>query len=127
MNDHLFGAVSSPGVGLKMTAESGGQQFGPEAADFLRDDFYVDDRLKSFDTPENAIKVIKKTQAMCATVNVRLHKFSSNSKTVLEALPVEDRSKDLRYLDLRHEVLPVLRLLGSYLCVEPDTINLIIF
>ena len=30
---------SSPGVGLKMTAESGGQQFGPEAADFLRGRF----------------------------------------------------------------------------------------
>ena len=42
MNVHLFGAVSSPGVanfGLGMTAEAGRQQFGPEAANFLRDDF----------------------------------------------------------------------------------------
>ena len=115
MNVHLFGAVSSPGVanfGLRMTAEAG-----------RRDDFYVDDGLKSFDTPENAIKVIKKTQAMCATVNVRLHKFASNSKTVLEALPVEDRSKNLKDLDLRHDILPVLRSLGTYWCIESDTIG----
>ena len=85
----------------------------------------MDDGLKSFDTPEGqgAIKVIKKTQAMCATVNVRLHKFASNSKTVLEALPVEDRSKDLKDLDLRHDILPVLRSLGTYSCIEFDTIG----
>ena len=120
MNVHLFGAVSSPGVanfGLRMTAEAGRQEFGQEAANFLRDDFYVDDGLKSFDTPENAIKVIKKTQAMCATVNVPLHKFASNSKTVLEALPVEDHSKDLKDLDLRHDILPVLRSVGTYWCI----------
>ena len=87
-----------------MTAEAGRQEFGPEEANFLRDNFYVDDRLRSFDTPKNAIKVIKKTQAMYATVNVRLHKFASNSKTVLESLPVEDRSKDLEDLDLRHDI-----------------------
>ena len=54
MNVHLFGAVSSPGFanfGLRMTAEAGRQQFGPYAPNFLRDDFYVDDGLKSFDTP----------------------------------------------------------------------------
>ena len=27
--------------GLRMTAEAGRQQFGPEAANFLRDNFYV--------------------------------------------------------------------------------------
>lgn len=126
MNVYLFWAVSSPGVanfGLRITAEAGRQQFGPEAANILRNDFYVDDGLKSFDTHENAIKIIKKTQVMCATVNVRLHKFASNSKTVLEALPVEDRPKDLKNLDLRHNVLPVLRSLGTYWCIESDTIG----
>lgn len=126
MNVYLFGAVSSPGVanfGLRITAEAGRQQFGPEAANILRNDFYVDDGLKSFDTHENAIKIIKKTQAMCATVNVRLHKFASNSKTVLEALLVEDRPKDLKNLDLRHNVLPVLRSLATYWCIESDVIG----
>lgn len=126
MNVHLFGAVSSPGVanfGLRATAEAGREQFGNEAADFLKNDFYVDDGLKSFATPAKAICVIKNTQAMCAAVNLRLHKFASNSETVLEALPAEDRSKDLKDLDLRHDVLPVQRSLGTYWCIQSDTIG----
>ena len=83
----------------------------------------MDDGLKSFDAPENAIKVIKKTQAMCATVNVHIHKFASDSKTVLEALPVEDRLKDLKDQDLQHDILPVLRSLGTYWCIDSDTIG----
>ena len=126
MDVHLFGAVSSPGVanfGPRSTAESGQEQFGQEAANFLQNDFYVDDGLKSFTTPENAIDVIRNTQAMCAAANLRLHKFSSNSKVVLEATPVEDRSKDLKDLDLRNDTLPVQRSLGTYWCIESDTIG----
>lgn len=69
MNVHLFGAVSSPGVsnfGLKATAEKGREIHGQDAANFLEKEFYVDDGLTSFDTPDNAIAIIKKTQAMCA-------------------------------------------------------------
>ena len=46
MNVHLFGAVSSPAVanfGLRATAEAGREQLGQTAADFLQNDFYVDD------------------------------------------------------------------------------------
>jgi len=60
---------------------------------------------------------------MYAAVNLRQHKFASNSKVVLEATPVEDRSKDLKDLDLRHDVLPVQRFLGAYWCIESDTIK----
>ena len=41
MNVHLFGAVSSPGVanfGLRTAAKMGLEQFGLEAADFLKND-----------------------------------------------------------------------------------------
>ena len=72
---HLFGAVSSPGVanfGLRATAETGREQFGQVAADFLQQDFYVDDGLKSFPTPEDAIDVISKTKAMCTAASLRL-------------------------------------------------------
>ena len=126
MNVLLFGAVSSPGVanfGLTATAETGREQFGQAAADFLQQDFYVDDGLKSFPTPEDAIDTISKTKAMCTAASLRLHKFASNSKTVLEAMPAEDRSKDLKDLDLRHDVLPVQRSLDTYWCIETDTIG----
>ena len=39
-------------------------------------------------------------------MNRPLHKFASNSKAVLEAMSAEDRSKDLKDLDLCHDVLP---------------------
>ena len=124
MNVHLFGAVSSPGVanfGLKKTAETNRKEYGEEAANFLKDDFYVDDGLKSFPTPEKAIEVIKNSQAMCASNKLRLHKFASNSKTVLESIPAEERAKDLKDLDLRHDILPIQRSLGTYWCIESDT------
>ena len=126
MNVHLFGAVSSPDVanfGLRATAETGREQFGQAAAEFLQQDFYVDDGLKSFATPEDAIDVISKTKAMCSAASLRLHKFATNSKAVLEAMPAEDRSKDLKDLDLRHDVLPVQGSLGTYWCIETDTIG----
>jgi len=66
MNSHLFGAVSLPGVanfGLRATAEASREQFGQAAADFLQRDFYVDDGLKSFVTPESAISIIRNTKA----------------------------------------------------------------
>ena len=124
MNVHLFGAVSSPGVanfGLLTTAKEGRQEFGDEAADFLENDFYVDDGLKSFGSPEEAISTIKAAQSMCSSANLRLHKFASNDKSVLESLPSDDRSKDLKDLDLRHDTLPIQRSLGTYWCMESDT------
>ncbi|KAK3734020.1 hypothetical protein QZH41_005902 [Actinostola sp. cb2023] len=60
---------------------------------------------------------------MCAARNLRLHKFASNSNEVLEALPADDRAKDLKDLDLRHDALPVQRSLGSFWCIESDTLG----
>ena len=57
MNVHLFGAVSSPGCanfGLHKTAQEGESEFGEDIANFLRNDFYVDDGLKSVKTKEDA-------------------------------------------------------------------------
>ena len=58
---------------------------------------------------------------MCAKDNLRLRKFASNSKDVLEALPANDRAKDFKGLDLRLDTMPVQRSLGTYWCIESDT------
>ena len=129
MNIHLFGAASSPGVAnfcLHQTAQAHRQEFGDEASDFLLRDFYVDDGLKSVSTVEQALQLIQYTQAMCAKDNLRLHKFASNSKEVLEALPTNDRAKDLKDLDLRRDTMPVQRSLGIYWCIEYDTFGFLI-
>ena len=76
MNVHLFGDVSSPGVanfGLRATAETGREQFGQAAADFLQQDFYVDDGLKSFPTPGDAIdKPLFQAQTLMRTIRFSL-------------------------------------------------------
>ena len=42
----------------------------------------------------------------------------------MEALPAEDRAKDVRDLDLRHESLPALRSLGVFWDLETDAFTL---
>ena len=111
MNVHLFGAVSSPAVAV-----------GDEAANVLRRNFYVDDGLTSVLTVLEAVTLIESSQAICASAKLRLHKFASNCKKVLEALPPGDRAKDLKDLDLRLDTWPMQRSLGTYWCIESDTL-----
>ncbi|XP_031549049.1 uncharacterized protein LOC116286634 [Actinia tenebrosa] len=124
MDVHLFGATSSPGVAnfcLHQTADTNRSKYGDEAANFLLKDFYVDDGLTSVPTTTQAIKIVQDAQQMCAATNLRLHKFASNNAEVLEALPTEDRAKDLKDLDLRKDNIPIQRSLGTYWCIESDT------
>ena len=80
---------------------------GGNARDFLEQEFYVDHGLKSFANPEEAIATVKNAQAICASANLRLHKFASNNKVVLESISKEDCANDLKDLDLRHDALPI--------------------
>ena len=114
MNVHLFGGVANFGL---MTTAKGSEKFGDQASEFSEQD-----GLKSFTTTEEAIATIKNTQAMCASANLRLHKFASNSKPVLESIP-KDRMNDLKDLDLRHDTLRIQHSLGTYWCIESDTLG----
>ena len=121
MNVHLFGAASSPGVAnfcLHQTAETHRKEFGDIASDFLLRDFYVDDGFKSVPTAQQTLQLINDSQTMCAKDNLRLHKFASNCKEVLEVLPANNRAKDLKDLDLRHDPMPVQRSLGFGFRIE---------
>jgi hypothetical protein len=127
MTVHLFGAGSSPGCanfGLKRIADDHEEGCGSDAAKLLRNDFYVDDGLKSVDTVEHATTLIQQTKEMCAKGGLRLHKFTSNSKDVIAAIPREDRATTLKNLDLHNDRLPVERALGVYWCVESDTFQM---
>ena len=52
---------------------------------------------------------------------LRLHKFTSNSREVLESIPEEELATGLRNLDLNQSPLPLERALGVQLCVETDS------
>ena len=123
MTVHLFGATSSPGCAnfaLKSTADDHEAEFGIAAANFLRNDFYVDDGLKSVGTVQEAVKLIKNTKVMCDKGGFNLHKFVSNSKEVLKEIPESDRADGVRDIDLDLDSLPLERTLGVQWCVETD-------
>ena len=92
----------------------------PEVRKFVHRNFYVDDGLVSRATPKEVIKLITDAQATLATANIRLHKVVSDAVEVMEALPADDRAKDVRNLDLRKETLPSQRSLGVQWSIEED-------
>ena len=127
MTVHLFGAGSSPGCanyGLKKIADDYEEECGPEAANFVRNNFYVDDGLKSVKNTEQATTLIQRTKDLCARGGLRHHKFISNSKEVIAAIPQKDRASTLKNLDLHNDRLPTERALGVYWCVESDTFQM---
>ena len=124
MTAHLFGATSSPSVAnfaLKQAANDYEAQFGHDAAKFIREDFYVDDGLKSVPSPKDAIDLLMKSKALCKMGGFNLHKFLSNSKEVLAAIAPEEMNNTIKSLDLSKDTLPIERTLGVEWCVESDT------
>ncbi|XP_063437322.1 uncharacterized protein LOC134718616 [Mytilus trossulus] len=124
MNVHLFGAASSPGCanfGLKRVADDYEDEFGSDISDFLRYDFYVDDGLKSVASIDDAVNLVKRSREMCNKVGLKLHKFQSNSKELLNLIPIEDRAKDLKNLVLLNDKLPITKTLGIQWCIESDS------
>ncbi len=123
MTVHIFGATSSPSCasfGLKQVAKDNEKEFGDDVGDFIRKDFYVDDGLKSLPREDEAIDLIKRTKDLCNKGGLRLHKFVSNSKQVLESIAIEDRSKNVQNVDLKFDDLPIEKALGVEWCVESD-------
>ncbi len=126
MKVHLFGAASSPGCanfGLKFLAESHKDEL-PEAAKFIQRNFYVDDGLQSCKEEKEAISLVKQTQELCKRGGLHLHKFISNSREVLDAIPKSERAPCIRDVDLFHDNLPTERALGIQWNVEADTFTL---
>lgn len=82
---------------------------------------YVDNGLTSIATEEGAIDLLKRTQKMLATSNLKLHKIASNSSKVMEAFDPEDLAKDLKDLDFGADPLSPQRSLGVIWKLESDS------
>lgn len=68
MTVHLFGATSSPGcanLALRTAADDSKDDLGVEAASFIKENFYVDDGLRSVPTVPEATKLTR-TPLRCA-------------------------------------------------------------
>lgn len=94
MKVHLFASTSSPGVAnfaLKKIANDY-EHVSRRASRFLIKSFYVDDGLKSKHTVEEAQETLQETKKLCAARNLNVHKIASNSETVLDSVPPEERA-----------------------------------
>ena len=87
----------------------------------MHHNFYVDDGLKSVPTVSQAVDLIARTTNMLKKGGVRLHKFISNSRLVLDSIPEQDHAKVTKNLDLRCDTAPLERALGVQWCIESDT------
>lgn len=127
MTVHLFGATSSPGCadyGLRKLADDNADEFGFEVANFVKKDFYVGDGLKSVKTVFGAVSLIHKTKDLLTPGGLRLHKFVSNSKNVLNTIPPEDRATDLKNRNFPEDCLPVEKTLETHCCIDSDSFQL---
>ena len=81
----------------------------------------MDDCLRSVSTEGKAKDQIDGLRQACGNGGFRLTKFICNRRSVLESIPEEERSKDVKTLDLNYDDLPIERALGVQWCVESDT------
>lgn len=86
-------------------------------------DFYVDDRVTSIDCSEYAIQFAQEARKLCAIGGLRLHKFVSNDRAVLESIPPSERVSDIKDINLASDDLPSERALGIQLHIESDCFN----
>ncbi|KAJ8393282.1 hypothetical protein AAFF_G00061830 [Aldrovandia affinis] len=124
MTVHLFGAVSSPSCAnfaLQRTADDNDDEYDEEVVSTIKQNFYVDDCLKSIATEEQAITLVKELRDVCARGGFNVTKWVSNSRAVLASIPKDDKAKQMKELDLDREKLPVERALGIQWNIENDT------
>ena len=117
MTVHLFGATSLPSCAnfaLKRTADDYEEEFGAQAANFIRHNFYVDDGLESVPTVEDVLNLLKNVKQMCSKGGFNVHKFLSNSKEVIRSIQQSDRADGVKEMDLDLDSLPFERTLGVY-------------
>lgn len=126
MTVHLFGASSSPSCAsfaLRQCAEDFKDLILPETVDTIKSNFYVDDCLKSVPTEADAIKLCRELETACSMGGFRLHKWISNSRTVLISIPQADRAKEIKDLDLDSSELPTERTLGIRWHIQKDKLT----
>ena len=91
---HVFGAKSSPtcaNYALKRVAIDNEDE-SPIAAKAIQNNVYMDDFIKSVETPEEAIKVFKQLQPLLSKHGFELKKWITNSDVVTEGMPEDLRS-----------------------------------
>ena len=120
---HLFGATSSPSCAnfaLRKTAEDAKDQMAPAAVKAIMHNFYVDDCLLSVSDANQAVDLVRDLTTLCESGGFHLTKWMGNNRTVLASIPESERVKEVKDLDLEHDVLPDERVLGVNWCTDSE-------
>ena len=91
---HVFGAKSSPtcaNYALKRVGLDNEKEC-PIAAKAIQNNFYMEDFIKSVETPEEAIAVFNQIQPLLSQHGFELKKWISNNDAVAEAIPEDLKS-----------------------------------
>ena len=122
MRVHLFGAISSPSCAnfaLRQTTKDN-PEWDEHICDVIRDNFYVDDMIKSEEDVEAAIHTVASVHDLCKTAGFNLTKYVSSHKEVTTAFPDSKKYmvvKELNQSDCIEQVL------GVYWCIESDSLG----
>ncbi|XP_033120536.1 uncharacterized protein LOC117119763 [Anneissia japonica] len=121
---HLFGATSSPacaGYALRRAATDSVSKnndfIGKKVVQAINDDFYVDDLLTSTNNENMAVDMVDRLRQTLKDGGFRLIKWVSNSRKVLNSLPVSERAPTVANI----EELPTERTLGVSWDAEADS------
>ena len=124
MKVHVFGGIwsgSAANYCIKRAARDNENSSNQEVAESLRNDFYVDDWLKSIEDEEKAAKFTHDVTEMLKKAGFRLTKFISNNREVMKSISPEERGKLMLDIDLENQELPRDRALGIKWNLETDT------
>ena len=122
---HVFGGVSlgaCTNYALRRTAIENKNKYGKDAAETLKNNFYVGDMLKSVENEDKAITLKKDVKLMCQEGGFNLTKFANSSKRVLQSIPEKDRKMGVKNSDLLGN-LPEERASGVLRYVENETLG----
>ena len=123
MTVHLFGATSSPSCAsyaLRKASDDFSALFDAKVSRSIKTNFYVDDCLRSEDSEKAAVQMADDLKTLCKLGGFNLTKFSSTSRRLLKSLPVEERAKVVKSIDLNRDKLPQERALGVCWRMEDD-------
>ena len=118
---HVFGNKSSPAVatwGLRHAATMSEANCSPEAKNFIREKFYVDDGMGSETTVQKAIETLSEARRVLSQRNMRLHKIISTHPEVLKAFPSSEVSENIDRVDFN--LSPNQRALGIIWKITSD-------
>jgi len=112
---HPFGGVwsaSCANYALLRTTTENAKNFDVQVVKTVEENLYVDDCLKSVESEDKAIDLAQDLSSLLACGGFHLTKWLNNSRKVINSIPLHERAKEIKDLDLGKENLPIERALG---------------